>query len=211
MSEIEGSTSLHRRHRAGDRRDEILDAVRDLAAEKGVSRLSVSEITQRVGCTRSLFYHYFPDKQAALDAALDRVIDGFVEELERWNASRTKGDIEGALDSIVQIMKRLVLFEGKLPRSITGGNNGALQTEFVDRASARTARYICDTTVRDFEKLHEVRIDHVYETFYVLISGLILFIRTHPDVPDDVLKDIAASTLHIEGFTAKYAERRPAR
>ena len=192
MSEIEGSTSLHRRHRAGDRRDEILDAVRDLAAEKGVSRLSVSERTQRVGCTRSLFYHYFPDKQVALDAALDRVIDGFVEELERWNASRTKGDIEGALDSIVQIMKRLVLFEGKLPRSITGGNNGALQTEFVD-------------------KLHEVRIDHVYETFYVLISGLILFIRTHPDVPDDVLKDIAASTLHIEGFTAKYAERRPAR
>ena len=182
MSEIEGSTSLHRRHRAGDRRDEILDAVRDLAAEKGVARLSVSEITQRVGCTRSLFYHYFPDKQ-----------------------------VEGALDSIVQIMKRLVPFEGKLPRSITGGNNGALQTEFVDRASARTARYICDTTVRDFEKLHEVRIDHVYETFYVLISGLILFIRTHPDVPDDVLKDIAASTLHIEGFTAKYAERRPAR
>ena len=54
-------------------------------------------------------------------------------------------------------------------------------------------------------------IDHVYETFYILISGLILFIRSHPDVEETVIKDVIASTLHIEGYTEKYPERRPER
>ncbi len=63
----------------------------------------------------------------------------------------------------------------------------------------------------DFARYHEVRIDHVYETFYVLITGLVMYIRTHPDAPDDLIKDIVASTLHIEGYTEKYKDRRPER
>ena len=66
------------------------------------------------------------------------------------------------------------------------------------------AQYICDTTVVDFVAHHELRIDHVYETFYTLIMGLLMYIRTHPDVPDETVKEIIASTLHIEGYTAKY-------
>ena len=63
-------STRHERHAHDDRREEILAAVRDACAEEGVSRFSVSSITKRVGCTRSLFYHYFPDKEAALNAAL---------------------------------------------------------------------------------------------------------------------------------------------
>lgn len=73
----------------------------------------------------------------------------------------------------------------------------------------RVAQYICDTTVVDFVAHHELRIDHVYETFYTLIMGLLMYIRTHPDVPDETVKEIIASTLHIEGYTAKYPERMP--
>ena len=36
-----------------------------------------------------------------------------------------------------------------------------------------------------------------------------MYIRTHPDVPDETVKEIIASTLHIEGYTAKYSERKP--
>lgn len=56
-----------------------------------------------------------------------------------------------------------------------------------------------------------MQIDHLYETFYVLITGLVMFVRTHPDAPEETIKDIIASTLHIEGYTAKYPERRPER
>ena len=58
--------------------------------------------------------------------------------------------------------------------------------------------YLCETTVIDFTTHHELRIDHVYETFYTLVMGLLMYIRTHPDVPDETVKDIIASTLHIE-------------
>ena len=43
---------------------------------------------------------------AAVEAVMDEAIEGFVSELERWNASRTVGDIEGALDSVAPLFKR---------------------------------------------------------------------------------------------------------
>ena len=88
-------------------------------------------------------------------------------------------------------------------------NSGALYGGFLHNVVQRVAQYICDTTVVDFVAHHDLRIDHVYETFYTLIMGLLMYIRTHPDVPDETVKEIIASTLHIEGYTAKYPERRP--
>ena len=49
-----------------ERRREILAAVRAVSSELGVSHLSVSAVTKQAGCTRSLFYHYFADMDAAV-------------------------------------------------------------------------------------------------------------------------------------------------
>lgn len=191
-----------------ERRREILDAVRTVSSELGVSHLSVSAVTKRAGCTRSLFYHYFADMDAAVTAVMDEAIDGFISELEQWNASRTVGDIEGALDTVAPLFKRLVASGHELPHTLTS-NSGALYGGFLHNVVQRVAQYICDTTVVDFVAHHDLRIDHVYETFYTLIMGLLMYIRTHPDVPDETVKEIIASTLHIEGYTAKYPERKP--
>ena len=94
-------------------------------------------------------------------------------------------------------------------RSTLTSSSGALYGGFLHNVVQRVAQYICDTTVVDFVAHHELRIDHVYETFYTLIMGLLMYIRTHPDVPDETVKEIIASTLHIEGYTAKYPERKP--
>ena len=192
-----------------ERRRRILEAVRIVSAERGVSHLSVSAVTERAGCTRSLFYHYFSDMDAAVEAVMDEAIEGFIRELERWNASRVVGDIEGALDTVAPLFKRLVADGHELPATLTSGS-GALYGGFLHHAVERVARYLCETTVADFIARHDLRIDHVYETFYTLVMGLLMYIRTHPDVPDETVKDIIASTLHIEGYTAKYPERRPA-
>lgn len=202
----------HERLAHDDRRDEIIDAVRAVVAESGISRLSISAVTKRVGCTRSLFYHYFPTKEDALQAALDQSIDAFMAQLTAWNDQRVTGDIEGALNSAAHMLKTLVLQQDDaMPHTVATGGNAGLYATFVHRVADRTARYICESTVIDFAALHEVRIDHLYETFYVLITGLVMFVRANPDVPEETVKDIIASTLHIEGYTAKYPERRPTR
>lgn len=197
------------RHSHDVRRDEILQAVVDICSEEGIGRLSVSNVTSRIGCARSLFYHYFPSKEAALEAALDYTIDEFIARLRTWNEQRAFGDIEGALDGISQLLKTLVLEMPGISGSISQGGDAVLYTTFVNRVAERCARYICESTVVDFARYHEVLIDNVYETFYVLISGLILYIRSHRDVPVPVIKDIIACTLHIEGYTQKYRDRRP--
>ena len=97
---VPASDSAAKRLTGDERRREILDAVRTVSSELGVSHLSVSAVTKRAGCTRSLFYHYFADMDAAVTAVMDEAIDGFISELEQWNASRTVGDIEGALDTV---------------------------------------------------------------------------------------------------------------
>lgn len=202
----------HERLAHDDRRDEIIDAVRAVVAESGISRLSISAVTKRVGCTRSLFYHYFSTKEDALQAALDQSIDAFMAQLTAWNDQRVTGDIEGALNSAAHMLKSLVLQQDDaMPHTVATGGNAGLYATFVHRVADRTARYVCESTVVDFAALHEVRIDHLYETFYVLITGLVMFVRANPDVPEETVKDIIASTLHIEGYTAKYPERRPTR
>ena len=57
--------------RGDARRDAIVQAARKVCLEKGFSKITVSDIASEVGMTRSLFYHYFEDKEAVADAVLD--------------------------------------------------------------------------------------------------------------------------------------------
>ena len=126
---VPASDSAAKRLTGDERRREILAAVRAVSAELGVSHLSVSAVTKRAGCARSLFYHYFADMDAAVTAVMDEAIDGFIAELEQWNASRTVGDIEGALDTVAPLFKRLVVSGHELPSTLTS-SSGALYGGF---------------------------------------------------------------------------------
>lgn len=180
------------------RRNDIVEAARQLYEERGLSRTSVKDIAERAGITRSLFYHYFPDKQAVTSAVLDDFVEDYIEALSIWNDERMTGEVEQALDGVVRVL-RVSVFEGSsFRRALDTRENAALYIEFINRVADRTARYIVDTTVRDYSELHSVSIVHLYETFYILILGICGYIRTHQDVSDEVLKDIIAQSLHME-------------
>ena len=180
------------------RRSDIVEAARQLYEERGLSRTSVKDIAERAGITRSLFYHYFPDKQAVTSAVLDDFVEDYIEALSIWNDERMTGEIEQALDGVVRVL-RVSVFEGSsFRRALDTRENAALYIEFINRVADRTARYIVDTAVRDYSELHSVSIVHLYETFYILILGICGYIRTHQDVSDEVLKDIIAQSLHME-------------
>ncbi len=50
------------------RRDEILDAARQLFAEKGYDATTVSDIIARLGVSKGGFYHYFQSKEDLVEA-----------------------------------------------------------------------------------------------------------------------------------------------
>ena len=53
---------------------EIVVAARELYEEKGLAHTSIQDITNHVGVTRSLFYHYFQNKEEVTSAVLDQYI-----------------------------------------------------------------------------------------------------------------------------------------
>ena len=79
--------------RGDARRDAIVQAARKVCLEKGFSKITVSDIASEVGMTRSLFYHYFEDKEAVADAVLDNVIDEILTTLKQWHQARETGNV----------------------------------------------------------------------------------------------------------------------
>lgn len=179
------------------RRRELLCAARDLYQEKGLSKTSVQDITDRVGVTRSLFYHYFDDKDAITAAVLDDYVSDYVEALSYWNERRAGGDIDQALLSLVRLTRGAILESDSFRSDLNSKENASLYLGFINRVADHTARYIIDTTARDYQARHRVEIDHLYETFYMLITGVIGLLRNHPDVDDQTVADVVAQTLHI--------------
>ena len=185
-------------NRSDVRRAQIIAAARDLYEERGLSHTTVKDITESVGVTRTLFYHYFPDKDAVTSAVIDDYTQDYVEALANWNDERIEGDIDHALSTIVRLL-RIGLFEDDTFHvALSSRENAALYLEFVNRVADETTRYIIDTTVRDYADLHDIRIEHLYETFYVLILGVIGYLRRHPDADDTVIADVIAQTLHMD-------------
>jgi AcrR family transcriptional regulator len=186
------------RRATGGRREEIIMAARELYESKGLSRTTVKDITDRVGVTRSLFYRYFPDKDAITSEVLDAYVDEFIEGLRYWNAQREFGNVEKALEDILRYFRNAILNGDSFRRSLASYENAALYLRFTNRVADRIARYIVNSTVKEYALYHRIEIDHIYETFYLLIIGLIALIRTHPDISDKTLKGLAAQTLHLD-------------
>lgn len=189
---------------ASERRAEIVQTARGLYEEKGLAHTTIQDITNRMGVARSLFYHYFPDKDAVTTAVLDAYVEDYLEALHYWNENRRVGDIDHALRSLTHLLRTALFEKDAFRAALASRENAALYIEFINRVAEQTAQYLIDSTVRDYSQLHEVRINHLYETFYLLIVGIISYTRRHPEVPDEVVCDLIAQTLHMDrNVTAK--------
>jgi AcrR family transcriptional regulator len=187
------------------RRLELIEAARQLFEEQGLSRTTVKSITERVGVARSLFYHYFRDKNAVILAVFDEYVEDHLETLTYWTEGRENGSTEHALESIVKIL-RLGIFENdSLLQALITPEFSALYLTFLHRVAYRVAGYFVASSARINSEFFGLPIDHVYETFYVLFLGIVGFIRQHPQVSDDVLMSVLAQTLHLDRSNNKAA------
>lgn len=193
-----GGSASHAGALSSERRDEFVAAARSLYQEKGLKSTSIQDIADRVGVARSLFYHYFRNKDDVTSAVLDTYVDDFVEAVHYWDEERVPGDIEGALDGIVRLF-RMALFENDAFRlAIASSGDAALYLEFVSRVADRIATHMEEHTAREYLRHHEIRIDHVHETLFILLCGMVGYLRRCPNADNELLKDLVAQTLHID-------------
>ena len=92
-----------RRQPGGARRDQIARAVLALAAERGMSAVSVAAVAARVGVSPPALYRHYPSKDAMLDATLERMGETVLANLER---TRTEGG--DPLEALARLFERHV-------------------------------------------------------------------------------------------------------
>lgn len=181
-----------------DRRHQIVEVARSLFEERGLAHTTVKDIARESGVARGLFYYYFADKDAVIEAVLDAYVDDFIELVEHWNESRTRYDVQSALHDCITLMRRAIFDKDAFRHALTNKENAALYLDFLSRTAEAVARYVTETTAIEYGRFHHVRIDHIYDTFYMLIVGMIGYIRHHPDADDEVLECLVAQTLHLD-------------
>ena len=104
------------------RRAEIIDTARDLYEERGLAHTSIQDIADRVGVTRSLFYHYFKNKDELTSAVLDALVADYIEALTYWDRERQEGRVDDALLSVVKLLRIGVFEDSPLHAALTSNN-----------------------------------------------------------------------------------------
>ena len=94
VNKNEGERRTQAERRARTRRA-LLDAGRELFAEKGYHGAAAAEVVRRAGVTRGALYHHFEDKRDLFRAVVEEIegeIDGLVLEAAR-EIMRESGDV----------------------------------------------------------------------------------------------------------------------
>ncbi len=70
----------HEEHMA--KRNEILNTAQKLVYAKGYEQMAIQDILNEMGISKGNFFHYFPSKQAMLEALIERHMDEGESQLE---------------------------------------------------------------------------------------------------------------------------------
>ncbi len=75
--------------KTADRRDSLVAAARGLIAERGFEGLRTREVARRVGLNHATLHHYFPTKEALIEA----VVHDLVQQLTTYRAAQRFADM----------------------------------------------------------------------------------------------------------------------
>lgn len=94
-----------RRGRPGHDRDDVIRAGVELFNEQGYDATSVSDLTTRLGVTKSALYHHVDSKAQILQIALDEALGGLEEALQTALAHPTPGErLTAIVDGAVRVL-----------------------------------------------------------------------------------------------------------
>ncbi len=177
---------------------EIIVVARKLFEASSISSTSITSIAKEANVSRELIYYYFDNKQALVDAVIDDYVEDMVESAMVWNESRQFGNTPESLRKCIISFKRALFDAQGLRPMIAVLQELGIRDAFVSRAVQETARYLNDCVTSEYAAYHPIKIDLVYETFCVLLFGLVGVVKAFPDITDDALMKIVEQTLHLD-------------
>lgn len=89
--------------KAEDRKNEILDAVEILFAERGAENTSTSDILSKVGIARGTLYHHFKSKEEIIDGWIERITSRALQKAENIASDPSLSVYERFLGSIAAL------------------------------------------------------------------------------------------------------------
>lgn len=180
---------------AGD----IMQAARALYETQGVAATTVKDIAAEAGITRELVYYYFVNKKAITEAVVDDYIEDMVESALVWNELREFGDTAGSLKKCIATMRRTLYGADGTPRPMVRVlEELGIRDQFDIRAVRETVDCIDAHIVTEYAAYHEIEIECVYETFCMLMFGLVGLMKLKPDISDETLMKLTEQTLRLD-------------
>ncbi len=90
------------------RAGEIMLAARVLFERHGVAHVPVKDIAREAQITRELFYYYYPDKQAVINAVVDDFVEDLVESARVWKEQMAFENSRESLRKCIQGFRRVI-------------------------------------------------------------------------------------------------------
>lgn len=180
------------------RRAKFVDAAESLYKEKGVSTTSIADIADRVGVTRSLFYHYFDNKESITDAVIEKQVEEFIERIRAWSRSLHGKSVRESLVEFTHVARMALQGPASLGNRIVVEGDASLYQRFVVRSSQLLADLYVSVEGKPGSLIEISDVGHPRESFYVLSVGIMSTMIRQEQVSDEVLADVIADTLHID-------------
>ena len=181
-----------------DRRTAFVTAAFELFEERGISQTSIVDIANRVGVARSLFYHYFPNKNAITGAVINYRVDTFLEQIREWTRMQRGQDTYSSLVGAVSIIRSFLQGSNTLSSAVMREDDAMLFQRFAFESAARLAEHFVHPQYSKGSLASISNVRHPRETFYSLSIGVISLMSHEPEVTDEVIADMVVDTLHID-------------
>ena len=94
--------------RSAQTRARLIDAARELFAERGYSEVSIEDVVRSAGVTRGALYHQFPGGKvdlfaAVFDAVEEKLMAGIAEQLAEAGAEDTIAGLRAGIDATLAL------------------------------------------------------------------------------------------------------------
>lgn len=161
-----------------DATDKIVATFLKLLRKKPYSKISVNEITQEVGITRTYFYQLFDNKEALARVALYSIVRQILAAFTTSFANSKAGRMDHR--SIVKGITLTRQYQSEL-NSLLSIHHGSfdLSKEFQDQLQQMVLKGL-GTRYRS-----SIKLDYAVHVFIAATMETIHWIIDHPDVPTD--------------------------